>query len=279
MALSSSQFSEKQTAHLALPVLAVFLVSAGIIGLELALMRCLSVMGWHHFSYLVLSTALLGFGASGTLLTLVGPSLERRFGTWCTVLTLTFGLSVPLCFRAAQALPLDPQYVLYSSRQAALMVAYHLLLFVPFMLGATVIGLSLMHFSKRVHVLYGANLLGSGVGGLWMILLMFTLPEEDLLYVIAGLVLVAAVIWVAYTAIHPSVTSSQMVGVQGAIWRRPPARLLVAVTGSMAVLILLATLWPMELRIDQYKTLASVQRWEDQSDAEHLLTMHSPRAR
>jgi len=276
MTLSSSQFSEKQTAHLALPVLAVFLVSAGIIGLELALMRCLSVMGWHHFSYLVLSTALLGFGASGTLLTLVGPSLERRFGISCAGLTLTFGLSVPLCFRAAQALPLDPQYVLYSSHQAALMVAYHLLLFVPFLLGAMVIGLSLMHFSKRVHVLYGANLLGSGVGGLWMILLMFTLPEEDLLYVTAGLVLVAAVIWVAYGATYPPATS---LNVAKGIWRRPPARLLIAVTGSMAVLILLATLWPMELRIDQYKTLASVQRWEDQSDAEHLLTVHSPRAR
>jgi len=276
MTLSLSQLPEKPTAHLALPVLAVFLVSAAVIGFELALMRCLSVAGWHHFSYLVLSTALLGFGASGTLLSLVGPSLERHFGTWSTMLTVSFGLSVPLCFWAAQALPLDPQYVLYSARQAALMVAYHLLLFVPFMLGASVIGLSLMHFRRRVHVLYGASLLGSGAGGLWMILLMFALPEEDLLYVIAGLILVAAVIWVVYGATYSLAAS---LDVAKGIWERPATRLLIAVTGSMVVLILLATLWPMELRIDQYKTLASVQRWEDQSDAEHLLTVHSPRAR
>lgn len=255
-----------------LPASAVFLVSAAVIGLELALMRCLSVATWHHFAYLVLSTALLGFGASGTLLTLIGPVLERRFGLWCTLLTLSFALSVPLCFRFAQALPLDPQYVLYSGRQAFVAVVYHLLIFVPFLLGAMVIGLSLMHFKGRMHGIYGANLVGSGFGGLLMLLLMFLLPEAALLAIVAGLGLIAAVLW----AIYPR---SRLVQSTAAIKKRAFVWRWLVLAGSAFVLVLLAAVWPIELRIDPYKSLAVVRRYKSQSDAEHLRTRHSPRGR
>jgi len=61
--------SGRHGSGIAAAALGVFVISAAIIALELALMRCLSIARWHHFSYLVISTALLGFGASGTLLT------------------------------------------------------------------------------------------------------------------------------------------------------------------------------------------------------------------
>ncbi len=251
---------------------AVFLVSAAVIGLELALMRCLSVTTWHHFAYLVISTALLGFGASGTLLTLVGSILDRRFGLWCTALTLVFALSVPLCIRAAQALPLDPQYVLYSGRQAFVAVVYHLLILVPFLLGAMVIGLSLMHFKGRVHGIYGANLLGSGIGGLLMLLLMFLLSETALLAVVAGLGLIAAVLWAIYLR-------SRLAHSMAAIKKRAFVWPWLGLAGSAIVVVLLAAVWPIELRIDPYKSLAVVRRYESQSDAEHLITRHGPRGR
>ena len=258
------------TRHFLVPSSAVFLVSAAIIGLELALMRCLSVATWHHFAYLVLSTALLGFGASGTLLCFVGRFLKRRFGLWSIALTLSFALSVPLCFRGAQALPLDPQYLLFSSRQIFVLILYHLLLFVPFLLGATVIGLALVHFRERVHGIYGANLLGSGTGGVLMLLLMSVLPETKLLFVTSGLILIAAAVWgvsvqTGSDECHPA-------------WRSKPWRW-VAVVCTAMILALLATVWPPALRIDPYKSLAVVKRYEGQSDAEHLLTKYSPRGR
>jgi len=228
-------------------------------------MRCLSVATWHHFAYLVLSTALLGFGASGTLLCFVGRYLERRFGLWSIALTLAFALSVPLCFRGAQALPLDPQYLLFSSRQVFVLIAYHLLLFVPFLLGATVIGLALVHFRGRVHGIYGANLLGSGTGGVLMLLLMFALPETKLLFVTSGLIVIAAAVWTISDECPSPGRSSP--------WRW------IAVVCTAMILVLLATVWPPALRIDPYKSLAVVQRYESQSDAERLLTKYSPRGR
>src|SRR5438034_9169795 len=56
----------------------LFLLSLATLLLELALTRVLSVALWYHFGFLVISTALLGFGASGVTLAL--RSEERRVG-------------------------------------------------------------------------------------------------------------------------------------------------------------------------------------------------------
>ena len=237
----------------------IFVVSAAVIGLELALMRCLSLASWHHFAYLVISTALLGFGASGTLLSLVGHRLERHFRSWNFGLILLLALSAPLCFRLAQTLPLDVRYVIYSRTHAAWMVLYHLLIFVPFLVGGTIIGLSLMHFGDRVHAIYGANLAGSGAGGALLTGCMFLLAPGQLLYVVSGMALVAAVLWV-----RPSAQRGRL---RGAAW------------AILAILLLTeAFLAPVSTRVDSYKMLATLQRWEGQSSATRLLTRTGPRA-
>ncbi|HTF66246.1 MAG TPA: hypothetical protein VK638_26530, partial [Edaphobacter sp.] len=52
---------------------ALLLVSASVLSYQVILVRAFSIGQWHHFSYMVISIALLGFGASGTLL----AALER----------------------------------------------------------------------------------------------------------------------------------------------------------------------------------------------------------
>jgi len=241
----------------------VFLVSTAVVALELALMRCLAIARWHNFAYLVISTALLGFGASGTVLTFAGAGLRKRFSAACAVLATLFAVSVMACLRAAEALPLDARYVLYSAHQAALMFLYHFLLFVPFLFGAVVIGLCLMHFEGRVRLVYGANLLGSGAGGMLAIGLMWLMPAVRLLDVAAGLALAAAALW----------TWSPAPG------ERRRARLSAIVILTGAALTALAAWRPPELRLDQYKMLSVLKRWEHDGMARHILTRDSPRAR
>ena len=55
----------------------VFLVSLATLLFEIALIRVLSFTIWYHFAYAVISTALLGFGAAGTLLA-VRPGIGSR---------------------------------------------------------------------------------------------------------------------------------------------------------------------------------------------------------
>jgi hypothetical protein len=55
----------------------VFLIALATLLFEITLIRVLSFTIWYHFAHVVISSALLGFGASGTLLA-VRPSI----GSW-----------------------------------------------------------------------------------------------------------------------------------------------------------------------------------------------------
>ncbi|MCK4316318.1 MAG: hypothetical protein KAX24_11155, partial [Anaerolineae bacterium] len=55
----------------------LFLLSAATLTFEVNLTRIFSVAQFYHFAFMIVSLALLGFGASGTFLTLF-PSLKER---------------------------------------------------------------------------------------------------------------------------------------------------------------------------------------------------------
>ena len=59
--------------------LATLLISTAAIGYEILLMRVLSIVQWHHFAYMIISLALLGYGASGTFIAINRRWLEKRF--------------------------------------------------------------------------------------------------------------------------------------------------------------------------------------------------------
>ena len=56
---------------------AIFLLSAASLALEITLTRIFSVVEWYHFAFMSVSVALLGFGASGSVLAR-WPRLRRR---------------------------------------------------------------------------------------------------------------------------------------------------------------------------------------------------------
>jgi hypothetical protein len=66
--------------------LSVGLLAASIIAFQLTLMQLLSIMQWSHFAYMVISVALLGFGASGTMLALTGKWFIRNIAGSCRFL-------------------------------------------------------------------------------------------------------------------------------------------------------------------------------------------------
>ena len=61
------------------PLLAIAMLSAAALGYEILLMRLFSIILWHHFAYMIISLALLGYGASGALLTLAPRAVQRHF--------------------------------------------------------------------------------------------------------------------------------------------------------------------------------------------------------
>lgn len=86
----------------------LFLLSLATLLLELALTRILSVSLWYHFGFLVISTALLGFGVSGITLALWAGLRERKdLDLGLGICGLAFAVCVVFSFWCMQRIPLD----------------------------------------------------------------------------------------------------------------------------------------------------------------------------
>ncbi|MFQ5793698.1 MAG: SAM-dependent methyltransferase [Candidatus Bipolaricaulia bacterium] len=175
---------------------AIGLISAAILGYEIALMRILSITQWFHFAYLIISVALLGFGASGTFLTLFRRWL--RFHTAFAPLALLFSLSVVASFLIGQRIPFNPFLIVWEARQFLHLFTYYLLTFVPFFLGATCIGLAFMAYGREIGRVYAFNLLGSGLGALGIVGLINWLHPAFLPIAVSAIGLVATLLAMSY---------------------------------------------------------------------------------
>src|SRR5437762_13579467 len=124
--------------------LGIFLLSLATLLLELSLTRVLSVSLWYHFGFLVISTALLGFGASGVTLALWTSLRERRsLDLTLANLALLFALSVVLSFWLMQKIRFDPFSVAVEHWQLLLMPLFFLVAAVPFFWSGLAISLLL----------------------------------------------------------------------------------------------------------------------------------------
>ena len=176
---------------------ALALLSSALIGFQLVLMQVLSLVQWYHFAYMIISVALLGFGASGTAISLARGWFMRRFNRVVPLAMIGSGAAMPLAAGLAQsdAARFD-SYVLFVdiSQFGSLLITYFLF-FVPFFLGGLAVGLILVRHSKEAGTYYFANLLGSGLGALVALLLMWFLKPAILPPVI-GLIAVGSGIMV-----------------------------------------------------------------------------------
>ncbi len=176
------------------PFLSVALISAAALGYEILLMRLFSISQWHHFAWMIISLALLGYGASGTFISLARQALLPRFNTVYPLNLLLFGLASVGCYLAAQQVPFNAEEILWEWRQSLYLLALYLLHAVPFFFAANGIALALSRYRDAVSLTYAADLLGAGVGGLTVIALLFMLLPHTAMKVIAVLGLLAALV-------------------------------------------------------------------------------------
>lgn len=175
---------------------ALGLLSAALIALQLALMQSFAISQWHHFAYLIVAVALLGFGAAGTLLALYRTWALRHGATLLPLLLLACALAMALATGRAPTLfgRFDTYLLPYEPLQSLWLLAVILLLSLPFLLGALVIGLLFIEQAERIGLIYFANLLGSGLGGLLGLALLSGFAPERLPALLALPVLVAGLL-------------------------------------------------------------------------------------
>lgn len=221
--------------------LGIFLLAAAALLLEIALTRAFAIAQFYHFAFLAVSMALLGYGVSGTWLSLrpewARGSASRRL-SWCA---LAFAFSALLGFLAANEIPFDSYTIAWERRQILYLAAYLLSLTAPFVFAGLSVALALSSEPDRVYRLYGANLLGSAAGG----------------------VLGPAALWLAGGTAGVMASAALAMGAAAAFRRDPRWRWGAAALG---LVLLLWMPWPpawMQPRLSPYKGLSQVLHFPD----------------
>ena len=176
------------------PLAAVAVLSAAALAYELLLLRLFAIIQWHHFAYLAISVALLGIGAAGSLVTLARRRLLADWRRNFALAATGFAIAAVGCFAAAERLPFNALEIAWNPRQFVALAAIYMLLFLPFLSAATALCIAYSRFGGAIAQLYGADILGAGVGSLGLLAALFLLPPAETLRLICGLGLVAAAI-------------------------------------------------------------------------------------
>ena len=245
--------------------LSVALLAGSIIAYEITLVRLFSIAQWHHFAHMIISLALLGFGASGTAISLTqrwlmgnqwkSDEVARRFHNTYTTCGLLYSIGVVGCFVLHQYVPFNPLMLVWQPSQVLSIFVLYLILSVPFFFGAACIGLALLRFAGNVNRLYFFDLFGSGIGALGIIVTMYLIPPAQ------NLTLISAV---GFCAVLIANWES---------WKTRKWRRIVSITGLAAAFIGYLLFNPVSIKISPYKGLSSTLNFPD---AQVLNERHSP---
>jgi len=236
--------------------IAIALISAATLLLELALLRLFAVQQFYHFAFMAVSLALLGAGASGSWLSV------RRLPPRPGPTSLAFALSTAAAYLVINYVPFDSFSIAWDRRQVLFLALYFLAAAAPFIFAGLVVGGELIRSGReeRSHRVYGANLIGSAAGSVAV------LPALAIFGTVGAILIAAATAGAA--------------GLLFALRPFPGNRRLPVVLSALVILAgLLGAFWRppfLQLTLSPYKTLSVLSQ---ALDAEHVLTDWSATAR
>ncbi len=150
-----------------MPYIGLLLLSVATLAFEINLTRLFSVAQFYHFAFMVVSLALLGFGASGTFLSLLQRSPrseERDLPRWLTRLSWGFALTALGSYLLTLYVPFDSFRIARDWRQGLVLMLHYVALATPFFCSGTAVGLLLTAHPNKADRVYAANLAGSALG-------------------------------------------------------------------------------------------------------------------
>jgi hypothetical protein len=201
----------------------VFLVSLASIAFEILLSRYFAIAGWSEYGYWVISIAMVGYAASGVVLSLAGRRLSGRADRLLDLLPVAMIPAAAAGFHLATLVrfnPLELQNPAVRTGQLVNILGYYLALFPFFFLVGAYLGLAFMAARGRTTRLYFVDLVGAGIGSLCMLAALYV--------------------------VHPFRLVSLILPVLGvaALWRRfPSRRSLAATAGTVIALTAGGILW------------------------------------
>jgi spermidine synthase len=146
----------------------IFSIAVSTLLLEVTLSRIFSVLFFHHFAFLIVSTALFGFGFSGVYLFFRKPT-PQKLNVYLSLLSLLFGLSTLIVYRVILYVPGGTETVIHQPQEILRLLVNYALLAIPFYFSGYVVGAILCSFPEVSGKLYAFDLIGAALGCLSVI--------------------------------------------------------------------------------------------------------------
>ena len=147
----------------------LFLVSAAIVGFEIALTRYFAVAKWSEYGYWVISIVLAGFALSGVVLALTRDWFAARGRVLLDWLPVAMILAAAIGFHFVTLNPFNPlqlQNQVTFEAQLTNIAGYYLCLLPFFFLGGVYVSLYFILNDQEIGRVYGFDLTGAGAGSL-----------------------------------------------------------------------------------------------------------------
>lgn len=184
--------------------LGIFVLSMSTLALQALFIRLFSISLWYHFAFMIVSIALLGFGASGTYLSIFLKNntnnedqenekrglLKNKY--YLSRFSFLFSLTTILSYLIFNLVPFDPYRIAFDKIQFLYLFIWYLGLTAPFFFSGVCLGILLSQKSEKVHIVYFYNLVGSSIGSFFVVLTIPIFGGEKLVLLIACFGIIAS---------------------------------------------------------------------------------------
>ncbi|MFO1079414.1 MAG: hypothetical protein U1E23_02130 [Reyranellaceae bacterium] len=164
-------------------LLPLFLVCFVSIAYEIALTRYFALSSWSEYGYWIISIAMVGLAASGTVAALAARPLLRHAEPLLALLPAALIVAATLGWHATTLVPFNPlelQNRELWGQQFANIARCYAALFPFFFLVGLYVSLVFMGNAERIGRVYAADLAGAGLGAAAVLLLMLAVPPFQL---------------------------------------------------------------------------------------------------
>ncbi|MGD2135127.1 MAG: hypothetical protein PVF27_03160 [Gemmatimonadales bacterium] len=157
------------------------LAAASTLAFEILLVRVFAVEQFHHFAYMAIGVAMLGFGTTGVALTLAARTARRNAPAWFLPAVFLTTVTLALAPALVTRIPVDAAQLPWELRQWVRMAAVYAVLAVPFAAGAAVVLVGIVMTPSRPGAVYGASFVGSGIGAVLALAALWLRPPAEAL--------------------------------------------------------------------------------------------------
>ncbi|HXX58097.1 MAG TPA: hypothetical protein VEI96_08870, partial [Thermodesulfovibrionales bacterium] len=167
----------------------VYLCSFSSLAYEIVLTRIFSISLSYHFAFMIISIAMLGLGASGTVLSLY-PKMKDP--ARIPIYTFFLGISISLEYLLSNMIPFDPVRLSWEKAQLLYIGLYYVTLSVPFFFTGSITATAFSLLSRYSGLLYGADLVGAGTGSIGILGLTTVTSPEHAVFAVSTIALMAS---------------------------------------------------------------------------------------